>query len=200
MNKTILWRKMESNWGHGSWRLNICSQPDPLSKGGHNLHCIIGNCIISDIGATVTIIQQPALTLAWTLWISTRFAKRESEGYKTIGMICSTIEVSLNFWLLRFLIYFCVGRKTSPTKSLLYVLRMGNHDQDKSNFLLGNTLRRLSPLCFCYFTAMTVFYSLDQYKPGGWGVFWEFFCCGGGLVWGCLFFWLVWFGFFLVER
>lgn len=37
-------------------KLNICSQPDPLSKGGHNLYCIIGNCIISNIGATVTVI------------------------------------------------------------------------------------------------------------------------------------------------
>lgn len=36
--------------------LNICSQPDPLSKGERNLYCIIGNCIISDIGATVTVI------------------------------------------------------------------------------------------------------------------------------------------------
>lgn len=38
-----------------------------------------------------------------------------------------------------------------------------NCDQDKSNLLLVNPLRRLSTLCY-YFTAMPVFYSLDRYR------------------------------------
>lgn len=64
---------------------------------------------------------------------------------------------------------------SEKTKSLFHVQRIRNSDQDKSNFLLGNPLRRLNAQSFYHFTAIPVF-TLLTHLGTRYIVFWVFSC------------------------